>query len=175
MRVMTKLLLSIDTEASGPCPMMGDVISFGAVVIEPGLKRVYRSFNMRPTVDAYNEGAYKSIGLTRAEHEAYPHTVEEGFKDFVEWLDGLDATRLIMVSDNPAFDYQWMNFGLWHAVGRNPLGHSARRIGDMWSGIKNSEHRTSDWKRLRQTRHTHDPLDDAKGNAEAYLQIWGRG
>ncbi len=30
------------------------------------------------------------------------------------------------------------------------------------------------FKRLRKTKHTHNPVDDARGNAEALLEIKGR-
>jgi hypothetical protein len=167
--------ISIDCEASGPCPVFGDVISFGAVVIEPSLNRTFRSPNMKPVYDAFNEGAYKSIGLTRAEHLAYTATVLQGFHFFHHWLGSLegDGNPQVMVSDNPAFDWQWINWGFYHAgFDKNPLGYSARRIGDMYAGLTNKENNTSKWKKLRVTKHTHDPLDDAIGNAEAYLKIW---
>lgn len=164
----------IDCEASGPCPTFGDVISFAAVVIEPTLQRTFRSPNMKPTCDAYTVGAYRSIGITREEHLAYTASVKDGFQLFRTWLTGLADSRIVMVSDNPAFDWQWINWGFFHAgFDRNPMGHSARRIGDMWAGKTNKEHNTSSWKKLRDTKHTHDPLDDALGNAEAYLKIWG--
>ena len=167
----------VDTEASGPCPMYGDVISIGAVIVEPGLSRVFRSPNMRPIFDKYNEGAYASIGMTREEHLASPATIIEGFELFNDWLvkNQEGDERMTLLSDNPAFDWQWINFGFHHAMGRNPLGHSARRIGDMWAGLKGRENDHSSWKRLRKTRHSHDPLDDAMGNAEAYLAIWDQG
>ncbi len=167
----------VDTEASGPCPMKGDVISIGAVVVEPGLARGFRSPDMRPMFDAYNDGAYKSIDMTRAEHLAAPASYDEGFALFGAWIEGLGcpaAERITLVSDNPAFDWQWINFGFHITLGRNPFGHSARRIGDMWAGLKGRENDHSSWKRLRKTSHTHDPLDDAMGNAEAYLQMWDR-
>ncbi|WP_157219723.1 3'-5' exonuclease family protein [Flavisphingomonas formosensis] len=169
---MSRLLISVDTEASGPCPLRGDIISFGAVVIEPGLTRCYRSRDMRPTVDAYDPAAYRVVGVTREEHEAFTHTMDECFRHFNAWLEELDSDRLIMVSDNPGFDFQWMNFGFMTTIGSNPLGHSARRIGDMWSGLRRREHETLGWKKLRITAHTHDPLEDALGNAEAYLRMW---
>jgi hypothetical protein len=170
--------ISIDCEASGPCPGYGDVISFGAVVIEPGLTQTFRSPDMKPTCDLFNEGAYKSIGLTRQQHLLYAHTVVFGFQMFHQWLTMLvrDGNQLTMVSDNPAFDWQWINWGFYHAgFDRNPLGHSARRIGDMYAGLTGKENNTSRWKKLRETKHTHDPLDDAIGNAEAYLKIWAGG
>lgn len=165
--------ISVDCEASGPCPMFGDVISFGAVVIEPSLNRTFRSPDMKPTCEVFNEGAYRSIGLTRAEHEGYTMSVKSGFIMFNDWLDGLNTREpLVLVSDNPAFDWQWINWGFHYSLGKNPFGFSARRIGDMWAGKTNKENNTSSWKKMRKTRHTHDPVDDAKGNAEAYLKIW---
>ncbi len=167
----------VDCEASGPAPTFGDVISFGAVVVEPALNRTFRSPDMKPTCERFNEGAYKSIGLTRAEHENYTASVADGFKSFHAWLKSLERAHegdaLVLVSDNPAFDWQWINWGFYHAgFDRNPFGHSARRIGDMYAGLTGKENNTSRWKKLRDTRHTHDPLDDAIGNAEAYLKIW---
>ena len=34
------------------------------------------------------------------------------------------------MSDNPAYDFQWINYGFRHALGTNPFGHSGRRISD---------------------------------------------
>lgn len=165
------MLISVDTEASGPCPFMGDVISIGAVVVEAGLTRTFRSANMRPRFDAYSDGAYQSINMTREQHLAAPSTYEEEFTKFAEWLGTLGG-KPVMISDNPAFDWQWINYGFHTVLGKNPMGHSARRIGDMWAGLKGVQKDHSSWKRFRKTKHTHDPLDDAKGNAEALLTIW---
>jgi hypothetical protein len=43
--------------------------------------------------------------------------------------------RPVFVSDNPAFDFQWINHGFWHALRGNPFGHSGRRIGDYYAGL----------------------------------------
>jgi hypothetical protein len=52
------------------------------------------------------------------------------------------------------------------------LGHSARRIGDVWSGLRKRPLETVTWRRFRVTPHDHDPLNDAMGNAEAWLEMW---
>ena len=153
---------------------MGDVIQIGAVVVEPGLSRTFCTPVMLPMFDAYNQGAYDSIGMTREEHLLGEITVEEGFSRMRDWVSSLGDPKPVLVSDNPAFDWQWINFGFHHFHGTNPFGHSARRIGDMWSGMKNKIGDHSSWKKLRVTRHTHHPLDDAMGNAEALLRIWDR-
>ena len=84
------------------------------------------------------------------------------------WLDGLGEGRPVFVSDNPAFDFQWINHGFWHALGDNPFGHSGRRIGDYYAGLVGDFRRAQDWKRFRITPHDHNPVNDALGNAEAF-------
>jgi hypothetical protein len=97
-------------------------------------------------------------------------------RDFRTWLDTLAPNgALTFVSDNPAFDWQFMNYYFHRFLGENPFGFSARRIGDLYAGWKGDASKSNDWKKLRKTRHTHDPLDDAKGNAEALLTMWSEG
>jgi hypothetical protein len=43
--------------------------------------------------------------------------------------------RAVMVSDNPAFDFMWIADGFWRHLGRNPFGHSARRLSDFYAGL----------------------------------------
>lgn len=89
------------------------------------------------------------------------------YTDFLEWIAKVSKGRAIFVSDNPAYDYQWINDGLWRHVGQNPFGHSARRISDYYAGLVGDFYATQEWKSLRRTKHTHHPVDDAMGNAEA--------
>ena len=56
-------------------------------------------------------------------------------------------------------------------TGRNPFGFSGRRIGDLYCGLVRDMSKATEWKQFRRTRHTHDPVDDAKGNAEALLHF----
>ena len=53
--------------------------------------------------------------------------------------------------------------------GSNPFGWSSRRIGDLYCGMKMDSR--ANWKHLRKTRHDHNPINDALGNAEALLEI----
>ena len=61
-------LISIDTEASGPCPQLGDLISFGAVSCDD-LSNTFFSGIIIPIFDEWNDSAYNSIGMTREQHE----------------------------------------------------------------------------------------------------------
>jgi hypothetical protein len=90
------------------------------------------------------------------------------FIDFAEWLrDVTDGRSPKFVSDNPAYDWQWINFYFHLHLGRNPFGFSARRIGDFYAGLVGDFRRSNEWKRLRITPHDHNPVHDAIGNAEA--------
>lgn len=183
----------MDVEASGQAPLHGDMISFAAVIIEPGLTRTFDSGNMRPECDQFDPGAYKAIGMTREEHLASPFSIEERMIAFRDWLDpivaaekeirrakmlarGDDPTQVnvrpIMVTDNPGFDFMWFNFECWNKLGFGVMGHSARRIGDVWAGLRKRPRDTSSWHRFRITPHDHTPLNDAMGNAEAWLSMW---
>jgi hypothetical protein len=70
---------------------------------------------------------------------------------------------------NCAFDWQFINYYFHRYLGRNPFGYSGRRIGDMYCGMMKDSF--AKWKHLRKTKHTHHPVDDAKGNAEAILAM----
>jgi len=56
-----------------------------------------------------------------------------------------------------------------HFLNRNPFGYSSRRIGDLYCGLVSDTF--AQWKHLRKTEHTHNPVDDAMGNAEVLLHM----
>jgi hypothetical protein len=93
------------------------------------------------------------------------------FADFRAWLDGLGPGWPVFVSDNPAYDFQWINHGFWHAIGENPFGHSGRRIGDFYAGLTGDFRQAQAWKQYRVTPHDHNPVNDAMGNVEAFETI----
>ena len=68
---------------------------------------------------------------------------------FAAWLHGhLGNRRPVFVSDNPAYDWQWIA-GMFDRAGMdNPFGHSARRISDFWAGLNRDWSDTQSWKRL---------------------------
>lgn len=105
---------------------------------------------------------------------------QETFAKFSDWISrtsAISATmdvrpgRPTMISDNPAYDWQWINFYFHKYFGDNPLGFSARRIGDFYAGLCGDFTKANEWKRLRQTKHDHNPVHDAMGNAEAFMRM----
>ncbi len=173
------ILISLDCEASGPCPNHGDLLSFGAVVVDSSVLgndwNGFYSDILLPACDKYDDGAYKAINITREQHLNATKTIKQGILEFKDWLDLIPRKpneRLVMITDNPGFDFGWMNYELHNHLGYNPLGHSARRIGDAYCGLKDNMRNTQGWKKLRDAPHDHNPLNDCLGNAQAWVKLW---
>ena len=164
----------VDVESDGPCPGLFSMVSFGAVVVEPGLERMFRG-RTQPISAKWIPEALAVSRVTREEHLKYPYA-EGVMREFRSWVGVVSPNKPVFVSDNPAFDWQFINYYFHHFLGENPFGHSARRIGDLYCGLVKDAGRNHEWKkRFRITKHTHDPVDDAKGNAEAILAMRGMG
>jgi hypothetical protein len=155
----------VDVESDGPSPMRYSMVCFGAV---PVGRHEEQSFygQTAPIHGTWVQEALAVSGFTREQHVAFddPQAV---MKRFVEWIDTTTVGSPVFVSDNNGYDWQFINGYLHYFVGRNPFGHSSRRIGDLYAGLKGRASAASEWKRLRKTAHTHHPVDDARGNAEA--------
>ena len=75
----------------------------------------------------------------------------------------------MFISDNNGFDWQFINWYLHHFIGRNPFGHSSSNLGSLYKGLARDAY--VNFKHLRKTKHTHHPVDNARGNAEVLLQM----
>lgn len=162
-------LVVVDVESDGVIPHKYSMVCFGAVVVEPSLSKTFYG-KTRPISDEWNPEALAISGFSRQEHLTFdePREVMINFRD---WLNNNVKDRPIFISDNLAFDWQWINYYFHYYIGKNPFGFSGRRIGDLYSGLEKDFFAASKWKEFRQTTHTHNPVDDALGNAEALLTI----
>ena len=90
--------------------------------------------------------------------------------EFEEWVKKVNkGGKPTLITDNPAFDFAYINYYMHCFTGNNIFGWSARRIGDLYCGMVKDA--SAKWKFLRETKHTHHPVDDAKGNAEVILKM----
>ena len=162
-------LVVVDVEADGPIPHRYSMVSFGAVVVEPSLSKTFYG-QVKPISDVWIPEALAVSGISRAEHLTFdePAAVMEAF---AVWLKENSKGRPVFLSDNLAFDWQWINYYFHYFTGSNPFGFSGRRLGDLYAGLVKDIFKGSEWKQFRQTKHTHHPVDDAKGNAEAMLVL----
>jgi len=157
----------VDVEADGPVPGLFSMVCFGAIIVEPSLSKTFYG-QTRPINNAYKEDALAISGFSRYQHERFDDP-KEIMEEFDKWIKENSIGHPIFISDNPAFDWQFINYYFHWLLGKNPFGFSARRLGDLYCGmVKDTRSR---WKHLRDTKHTHHPVDDAKGNAEVLLKL----
>lgn len=156
-----------DIEADGPIPNKYSMVCFGAVIVEPSLSKTFYG-KTKPISDLWIPEALAVSGFSREEHLKFddPKEVMEKFRD---WLRQNSKGQPIIISDNLLFDGMFMSYYFNYYLGSNPFGWSGRRIGDLYCGMVKDSY--AKWKHLRKTRHTHNPVDDAKGNAEALLEM----
>ncbi len=164
------MYVMVDIEADGPIPGDYSMISLGAVVVEPGLARTF-SGRFRPISEQWIPEALAVSGHSREDTLAFSDPRVE-MQRFREWLATLDKQPMF-ISDNNGFDWMFVCWYFHHFIGKNPLGHSSQNLGSLYKGLMKDVKVT--FKHLRKTKHTHDPLDDARGNAEAMLQLPGLG
>jgi hypothetical protein len=166
-------LYVVDCEADGPIPGDYSMLSFGAVKVEEGLKDTFLSPQLHVLGNEFRIDAITSIGYTiesyTAAHVKNGANPVEVMEKFDEWIRSTSKGRPIFMSDNNGFDWMFMCWYFHHFIGRNPFGFSSRRIGDLYCGLVKDMR--APWKHLRKTKHTHNPVDDAMGNAEAVLHM----
>ncbi|RYD70761.1 MAG: exonuclease [Verrucomicrobiaceae bacterium] len=159
--------IMVDIESDGPIPGDYSMICFGAVVVEPGLGRTFYG-KLRPISERFIPEALAVSGFTRDEVLAFDPP-EQVMTQFAAWLRGVSNDRLMFISDNNGFDWQFINWYFHHFTGNNPFGFSSTNLGSLYKGLVKDTFQT--FKHLRRTRHTHNPVDDAVGNAEALLSM----
>lgn len=159
--------IMVDIESDGPIPGDYSMISFGAVIINESLDKTFYG-QIKPISDNYIEEALQVSGFSREETLSFddPETV---MLNFETWIKENSKGRPFFISDNNGFDWMFICWYFHHFIKRNPFGHSSQNLGSMYKGLVSDTFQN--FKHLRQTKHTHHPVDDAKGNAEALLHM----
>ena len=168
---MKKNYIVVDVESDGPIIGLNSMVCFGAVILEPGLNRTFYG-QTKPISSDYNPEALAISGFSREEHENFPSPIRAMF-DFSVWIDENVKGKPILITDNNGYDASWMNWYFHTFCNRNPFGWTSRRIGDLFCGFYKDMHYS--WKKHRVTNHDHNPVNDAKSNAEALLYLHNQG
>ena len=159
----------VDVETDGPCPGMHSMICFGAVIVEAGLQRTFYA-ELRPISDTYIPEALAISGFSREQCMKFPEP-RDAMQNFEIWLQkNIPNKRPIFWADNNGFDFAFINYYFYQQLGRNPFGWSSANLGSFYKGLNRDLYST--FKHMRDTKHTHNPVDDAKGNAEALLKMF---
>lgn len=159
--------IMVDVESDGPIPGDYSMISFGAVRVDNTLNKTFYG-KLKPISDKFIPEALAVSGHSREETLTFtdPRRV---MLDFRTWINKVADDRPIFISDNNGFDWMFICWYFHHFVGENPFGFSSQNLGSLYKGIELDTFKN--FKHLRKTRHTHHPVDDAKGNAEALLTM----
>jgi hypothetical protein len=157
----------VDIESDGPIPGDYSMICFGAVIVEPSLDRTFYG-RIKPFSDKFIPDALAVSGFSREETTSFDEPVQV-MQQFQIWLTTNCKGRTLFVSDNNGFDWQFINWYFHHFLGSNPFGFSSTNLGSLYKGLQKDTF--VNFKHLRKTKHTHNPVDDARGNAEALLQM----
>ena len=155
-------LIFVDCEAWGGCPATGQLTEFGAA--EFSTWKTFHGIIVPSTPSSENPA------IPVPKHKPVFAHETKVFKEFADWISQFPPSY-IFISDNPAFDWMWICDGFHRTLGKNPFGHSARRIGDYYAGLVGDFKSASKWKKLRRTKHDHNPVHDCIGNLEAFSRI----
>ena len=157
----------VDIESDGYIPGDYSMISFGAVIVDESLDKTFYG-KLKPISDKYIPEALVVSGHTREETLTFEDP-KKVMSDFAEWIKYNCKDRPIFISDNNGFDWMFICWYFHHFIGTNPFGYSSQNLGSLYKGIVKDMFKN--FKHLRKTTHTHNPVDDAKGNAEALLTM----
>ncbi len=159
--------IMVDIEADGPIPGDYSMVCFGAIVVEASLEKTFYG-RLKPISEKWIPEALAVSGFSREETLEFddPKSVMEAF---AEWIAAESEGRPIFIADNNGFDWQFINWYFHHFLDDNPFGFSSVNLGSLYKGVVRDTFKN--FKHLRKTKHTHHPVDDARGNAEALLRI----
>ncbi len=169
---------SMDGESNGPSPRRHSLVWFGVVLVNEKLD-VYFEGKMCPISREYVPDAIAVTGLTHEETLLFPSPLVV-MPAFVAWVkqQTKTGTRAMLWSDNNGYDMSFLSTYLHEFTGENPFGHTSRNISDRYrglmggrkaAGISDPARVYSSFKHLISIPHDHNPVNDARGNAQALL------
>lgn len=159
---MSNNWISVDVEADGPAPGMYSMIALGAVLVNN--PEVGFIGYLQPISEEWQPEALAISGFSREDTLEFPDP-SLTMAAFNRWIKDHAEPPYIFAADNNGFDWQFVNYYFWRYLGHNPFGFSSKNINSIFHGLtKNSR---ASFKHLRKTKHDHNPMHDARGNAEA--------
>jgi hypothetical protein len=165
-------LIVVDVETDGQVIGKNSMICFGAVIVDKNLDKTFYGECKPEDGSTFVPEALAVSGFSREQTLQFANPVET-MNNFAKWLSENSIGKPTLISDNNGFDASWINYYFHVYYGSNPFGWSSRRIGDLFCGFMNNPF--YNWKRHRKTKHTHNPVDDAMGNAEAIKCLINKG
>ncbi|SHN11441.1 exonuclease domain-containing protein [Chitinophaga sp. CF418] len=159
--------IMVDVESDGPIPGDYSMISFGAIKVDNALDKTFYG-TLKPISNKFIPEALAVSGFSRTETLAFDDP-QKVMAEFKQWISDVCTDRPIFISDNNGFDWMFICWYFHHFLGENPFGFSSQNLGSIYKGMEMDMFKN--FKHLRRSAHTHHPVDDARGNAEALLTM----
>jgi len=159
--------IMVDIEADGPIPGDYSMVALGAVVVDEQLDKTFYG-KLKPISEHYVAEALEVADFSREETLTFDTPVSVMIA-FDAWVKENSNGKPIFISDNNGFDWMFVCWYFHHFLKRNPFGHSSQNLGSLYKGLVSDTFQN--FKHLRETAHTHHPVDDAIGNAEALVKM----
>lgn len=159
-----------DVETDGEIPGDFSMTELGIILVREPLETAPTFYGrLKPISPRFNLEALKVTGRTREETMTFsdPMVVMLDCEEFIKKHNV--GKRAFFISDNNGFDFMFVSWYFYHFLGRSPFGHSSTNLGSLYKGMIKDTFKN--FKHLRQTKHTHNPVDDARGNAEALVYM----
>jgi DNA polymerase III epsilon subunit-like protein len=157
----------VDIEADGPYPGEYSMISVGAVLVDDSLATTFYG-ELRPISEQWLPSALAISGFSREQTLEFEEPAIVMHR-WLEWVNAIPNGPCWFIADNGGFDWGFVNWYFHRFCGKNPFGWNSDDLGSLYKGLVRDM--TKDFEHLRGTEHTHNALDDAKGNAEALLKM----
>jgi DNA polymerase III alpha subunit (gram-positive type) len=161
------MFIMVDVEADGPIPGKYSMIELGAIAVESNFDHIFHR-KLRPISDQYDQESLSITGYTR-EETLHFEDPKRAMIDFEKWIKDVEPKRPIFISDNNGFDWMFVCWYFHNFLGRNPFGFSSQNLNSLYKGL--TRNLQGSFKHLRKTPHDHNPVNDARGNAEALLSL----
>jgi len=161
----------VDIETYGPCPGIHPMVSFAAIHLETK-KEFYREL-FPDTLSTVAE----AVKIADSGLRGQAVSAEKAMKDFEYWLLELSEVideRFILISDSTSFDHSFMTYYSWKYLGYSLFGHSSVSLNQVYKGMK-KDMRVHVGNLRPKGSHTHNALDDVRGNMVALDKMVERG
>jgi hypothetical protein len=172
---MSKLFFVTDVESTGPHFSQHNMYEFASVPITSsgdllgGMKfevalRNHRHYN--PTLQFLKSDLnITPATLRERKHQLAPDVAMSLFDRFIsDRLKESGCVKPVFIADNLAFDWGFIHEYFLSTIGMNPFGHAGRNIPDLSLALYGKR---DTWEKFRTENHTHDSLDDTRGNSGA--------
>jgi DNA polymerase III epsilon subunit-like protein len=106
--MMAMSFVMVDVESDGTIPGDYSMICFGAVVVDDTLEKTFYA-RLRPISDKWVPEALAVSGFTREQTLQFD-SPQPGMQAFRAWREANASGRLMFISDNNGYDWQFINW-----------------------------------------------------------------